>query len=229
MSRPRRTRRTRGLAPRCGCLLLVLVATAAGCASGPRPAGTPGEPPAWTCDPEADRALTRGDTEAGIRLHEAFLADHPDNPLALYHLGYALGRTGDHRREIACYERAGDLGYEDGGLLFNLGMAYGETGRHGKAAEVLERAVKLDPDKADYRVGLGLALERSGRLDAAAEAFREAIRLDPRLTDARWFLALTHLEAGRSEAARGQLQGLLRIDPDHRRARDLLRRLEAGD
>jgi tetratricopeptide (TPR) repeat protein len=137
------------------------------------------DPERWACDPEADQALRRGDTEAGIRLHETFLQAHPDNPLALYHLGYAYGLTGDHRREVAYYEKARDLGYTEGAFLFNLGMAYGETGQHRKAAEALEQAVDQDPDNADYRAGLALALEQSGEVDAAADALREAIRLDP--------------------------------------------------
>jgi tetratricopeptide (TPR) repeat protein len=136
----------------------------------------------------------RKDTEAGIRLHEAFLESHPDNPLARYHLGYAYGLTGDHRREIACYEKALDLGYAEGALLFNLGMAYGETGQYGKAVEVLERAVDSDPDNPDYRVGLGLALERTGNTGAAIEALREAIRIDPNAPWARDLLR--RLETG---------------------------------
>ncbi|MFO7785365.1 MAG: tetratricopeptide repeat protein [Thermodesulfobacteriota bacterium] len=208
---------------------LALIMTLPACASVSQRAEDPDAERAWTCDEDADRALMEDDLEAGIRLHEEFLESHPDNALALYHLGYAYGRIEDHEREIACYERAQALGYTDGDFLFNLGMAYGETGATEKAVKTIQMAVDEEPDNADYRVGLGLALERSGKIYAAAGALEEAVRLDPMLPDARWFLVRIYVETDRLEPARVHLQDLLEIDPDHPQARGLLQELEAMD
>ena len=212
---------------------MVLLASAGwialgGCATPPGARG-PESAPSWTCDEEADRALSQGDLEAGIRLHESFLRSHPDNALALYHLGYAYGQAGDHEREIACYERAEELGFSDGGLFFNLGMAYGETGRVRKAVNAFGRAVQADARNADYRMGLGLALQEAGDLEGALHAFGKAVGLDPSLADARWYAARLLTRMGHYEEAEVRLRELLEIDPQYPLARDLLQRLEAGE
>jgi len=213
------------------CLIAVLVWTGwialSACATTPRPQG--GEVgPSWTCDEEADRALSEGDLERGIQLHEAFLETHPDDALALYHLGFAYGQSGNHEREIACYERAAALGFSKGGLFFNLGMAYGEIGKPRKAVAAFQRAIQTDARNADYRMGLGLALEKTGDMEGAARSLEEALRLDPSLSDARWYLARIRVETGRHDEAEAQLRELLRIDPGHPWARELLRKLESG-
>jgi len=78
----------------------------------------------WLCDSEADEALKRQDYETAITLHERFLEKYPENALALYHLGYAYGQTGDHLKEVAYYERAISHGFKNDFIFYNLGMAY---------------------------------------------------------------------------------------------------------
>ncbi len=209
-------------------LALTAWLAAAACAAPPRPMG-PKTGPDWVCDREADRALSEGDLERGIRLHEDHLKAHPDNALTLYHLGYAYSRTGDHEQEIACYERAAALGFQDEGLFFNLGMAYGETGQSHKAVTALQRAVDTDRDNADYRVGLGLALESVGDPKGAGRAFEKALRLNPSSTEARWYLARTLVKTGHYDRARALLREILEIDPAHPDARGALEHLENMD
>ncbi len=69
------------------------------------------------------------DYEAGILLHQHFLEKEPTNGLALYHLGYAYGQTGDHVKEVLYYEKAVSLGFSEYHIFFNMGMAYGELNR----------------------------------------------------------------------------------------------------
>jgi tetratricopeptide (TPR) repeat protein len=106
--------------------------------------------PQWHCSPKADQAMADGDIETGLHEHARFVAKHPENPLAHYHLGYAFGQTGDIKQEIAHYEEAVSLGYDDNDqLFFNLAMAYGELGQLEKAVAALEKSLAIAPEAVD--------------------------------------------------------------------------------
>jgi FimV-like protein len=213
-----------------GCLLLAGIALLiglSGCA-GTTPPAPPPAAPRWQCDPEADAALKREAFQQGIRLHEALLVAQPDNALAWYHLGYARGQTGDHAREIACYERARSLGYtHDEGLFFNAGMAHLELDQVPQALAAFQQAVALNPDGADNHFGLALALQAAGDERAAEAHLRQAVFLDPGHIDARLHLALICIQSGDTEGARAELQAVLAQDPQNPQARQLLEALEA--
>ena len=211
----------RGCALLSGIALWLLLAGCAGLAPRAPQQATP-----WRCDPEADAALNREAYQLGIRLHEQFLRKHPDNALAWYHLGYAFGQTGDHAREIACYQKARELGYtHDDGLFFNAGMAWLELNRLPQALEAFEQALALNPEGADNHFGLALAHEAAGDNQAAEARFRQAISLDPAHLDARLHLAMHFIGRGNRTDALAQLQAVLAQDPQNPQARQLLEAL----
>jgi tetratricopeptide (TPR) repeat protein len=180
----------------------------------------------WACDREADEAMKRHDYQEAIRLHRRLLETEPHNALALYHLGYAYGQTGDHDREVFFYERAAGLGFEEGHIYFNLGMAYGESNRIDEAIESFQKALKLDPDSADNHFGLALAYQRSF-VDYRAEGeFLKAIELDPAHIEARLYLSMLYADRGEMEKAASQLRDILKIDPSNSGAREFLKRIE---
>jgi tetratricopeptide (TPR) repeat protein len=198
-----------------------------GCA-GTAPPAPPPAAPRWQCDPEADAAIEREAFQQGIRLHEALLEARPDNALAWYHLGYAWGQTGNHAREIACYERALSLGYtQDDGLFFNAGMAHLELDQVPQALAAFQQAVALNPEGADNHFGLALALQAAGDERAAEARLRQAVLLDPDHIDARLHLALSCIQRGDTGGARAELQAVLAREPDNPQARELLEALEA--
>lgn len=198
-----------------------------GCA-GTAPRTPPPAAPRWQCDPEADAAVQREAYQLGIRLHEALLEAQPDNALAWYHLGYARGQTGDHTREIACYERAQRHGYtHDEGLFFNAGMAHLELDQVPQALASFQQAVALNPSGADNHFGLALALQAAGDDPAAETHLRQAVLLDPDHIDARLQLALICIQSGDTDGARAELQAVLARDPENPQARQLLEALEA--
>ena len=175
-------------------------------------------PPArqWSCDPQADQTVTEGQWERALKQHRRYLSDHPDNCLAMYHLGYIWGRLGEHEKEIGMYHRAVQCGYdEDDQLFFNLGMALAELEQTESAMTAMERAVALDPRNAENHFGLGLAAASAGRLDMAVMAFTKAVAIDPRHWDARIELARIELEQGRLEEARVQLEAVEKGAPDN--------------
>ncbi|HID29111.1 MAG TPA: hypothetical protein EYP19_03805, partial [Desulfobacterales bacterium] len=85
------------------CLAGLLVS--AGCSKGVFGRSTAMDK-TWTCDKEADDAMQQGAYGSGVLLHKRFLQKEPENALALYHLGYAYGQTGDHPKEVFHYEKA---------------------------------------------------------------------------------------------------------------------------
>lgn len=180
----------------------------------------------WTCDKEADEALKRHDYKEGIRIHRQFLETEPGNALALYHLGYAYGQTGDYEREAFFYERAATLGFEQGDIFFNLGMAYGELNRIEEAIGAFKKALKLNPDSADNHFGLALAYQRSVADRLAEKEFLKAIEINPSHVDARLYLSMLYADRGEMQKAAAQLRDILKVDPSNSGAREFLKRVE---
>jgi hypothetical protein len=54
----------------------------------------------WICSDMSDKAMKQNDYQTAILLHERVLEKNPSNALALYHLGYAYGQVGEHKKEV---------------------------------------------------------------------------------------------------------------------------------
>ena len=134
----------------------------------------------WYCDPSADAAMKRGDFESGLNQHARFVADHPDNALAHYHLGYAFGQMGNIEQEIAHYETAVSLGYHHNEqLFFNLAMAYGEVRRFDDAIEAFKKVLALDAEADDALFELSGIYREIGDLDRERQTLRRYLNRVP--------------------------------------------------
>jgi tetratricopeptide (TPR) repeat protein len=180
----------------------------------------------WACDEVADEAMKRHDYEAAILLHQRFLEKEPGNGLALYHLGYAYGQTGNHVKEVSYYERAVDRGFKKDSIFFNLGMAYGELNQMENSVGAFKKAIDINPNSADNHFGLALAYQRSVADTVAEKEFLEAIEIDPTHVHARLYLSILYADMGALQKAAEQLRNILEIDPTNRRAREFLERIE---
>lgn len=201
--------------------LLMLVFT--GCA-------TTGAPPAldWTCDAEADAAVEEGRWEEARSGHEALLLQDPGNCLAIYHLGYILGRLGMRAEEIDHYHQAISCGYrQDDQLYFNLGMALGDMDDMEGALAAFNKAVAINPRNAENYFGKGLMAWSTGQDAVAERAFLKAVALSPGHVDAHLMLARMYLDLSRWADARLQLETVLEGDPENPDALDLWETMEA--
>ncbi len=180
----------------------------------------------WTCDKEADEAMKQHNYETAILLHQGFLKKESANGLALYHLGYAYGRAGDHQKEVLYYERAIDLGFQEDHIFFNLGMAYGELNQIENSIRTFKKALNSNPHSADNHFGLALAYQRSVADTLAEEEFLKAIEIDPTHLDSRLYLSLLYADMGNMHKAGEQLRKILEIDPAHRGAHEFLKRIQ---
>lgn len=180
----------------------------------------------WTCDNQADKAMKEHDYKTAIVLHEEFLKKEPKNGLALYHLGYAYGQTGNHAKEALYYEKAVEVGYGTDDIFFNLGMAYGELNRIKESIRSFKKALDINPRRADNHFGLAIAYQRSLSDKLAEEEFLEAIRINPVHVDSRLYLSILYVDMGELKKAGDQLRKILEIDPSNEGAREFLKKIE---
>jgi tetratricopeptide (TPR) repeat protein len=179
-----------------------------------------------TCDLRADTAMRLEAYDTSIKLHENFIEKEPENELALYHLGFSYGQTGNHENEVLFYEKAIAFGFKEDHVFFNLGMALGEANQLEKAILAFKQGLALNPGSADNYFGLGLTYQKIGSNKAAESALKNAIEIDPENLDARFYLSLLYADMRNFEKSRSQLRQILKIDPSYMSARDLLDRIE---
>ena len=165
--------------------LLILIVILSGCAAKtPKPAIIPAPKTEafkkFQCDREADKAMEEGDIETGLHKHARFVARHPDNPLAHYHLGYAFGQMRNIKQEIAHYEKAVSLGYtHNDQLYFNLAMAQAELGRYDKAIAAFKKALAIKPDAFDTLLELGNIYRHLGDPQNERRILLRCLKLQP--------------------------------------------------
>jgi protein O-mannosyl-transferase len=184
------------------------------------------------CDPLADYFLGMEDYPEAIRLHQLVIKRDPSNALAHYHLGFAYGLMGEHRRELSEYEKAINLGLDDWQLFLNMGLLYLEQGRLHDATEVLRLATLLGPDHPETHFNLGLAYERRGMLEQAEQQVLLSLQIDPAQPDARNTLGAIYAEEGKYLRANQEWTALVEADPNYTPARAnliILRRVERGE
>jgi tetratricopeptide (TPR) repeat protein len=157
------------------------------------------------CDVSADYSLGIEDYSEAIRLHVQVLRKHPDNALAHYHLGFALGMVGYKMAEIKEYHRAEALGLKNWDLFLNLGLASLENGDLNAAADNLRRAVLLGEDHSESHFNLALVDERLGMLAEAEHEALASLLLNPGQPDARNLLAVIHAREGATPLAWSEL------------------------
>jgi len=183
------------------------------------------------CDPLADYFLGMEDYGEAIRRHRVVITDNPSNALAHYHLGFAYGVVGQHRLELAEYQKAISLGLDDWQLFLNLGLLYLETGQTRDATQVLRLAALLGPDRPETHFNLALAYERRGALAQAEQEALLSLRIDPQQPDTRNTLGAIYAEEGNYVRASKEWNELVGENPDYAPARTnltILHQVENG-
>jgi tetratricopeptide (TPR) repeat protein len=184
------------------------------------------------CNPLADYYLGMEDYPQAIRTHETVIREHPNNALAYYHLGFAYGVTGNHRAELADYQKAVDLGLSDWQLFLNLGLVYLDGARLDEATAVLRLATLLGPFRPETHYNLGLAYDRLGLYPQAEQQMLLSLRLEPNQLDARNQLGVIYAEEGNYRRAHEEWADLAESHPSYLPARAnlvILGQVERGE
>jgi Flp pilus assembly protein TadD len=174
------------------------------------------------CDVHADYYLGVEDYSEAIRRHVEIVRKDPDNALAHYHLGFALGMVGDRIAEVKEYQRAVELGLKSWDLYLNLGLAQVEDGELNDATDSLRRAVFLGEDHLESHFNLALVDERRGLLVDAERETVAALRLNRQQPDARNLLGVIYAQEGKTASASLVWRDLVRDVPDYEPARENL-------
>jgi Flp pilus assembly protein TadD len=171
------------------------------------------------CDVGADYPLGIEDYPEAIRRHIEVVREHPDNALAHYHLGFALGMLGDQMVEVREYRRAEALGLRSWDLFLNMGLAQLEDGDLDAATNSLQQAVLLGGEHSESHFNLALVDERRGMLPDAERETLAALRLDPGQAEARNLLGVIYAQEGNTARASLTWRELVRDLPDYAPAR----------
>jgi tetratricopeptide (TPR) repeat protein len=178
------------------------------------------------CDPKADFYLGIEDYPQAVRLHRAFLAKHPGDALAHYHLGFAYGMLGERSAELRQYREAVALGLTHWDLFLNLGLAEMENGNLNAAANDFRVSVLLGPTHPESHFNLGLVDERLGLLTEAEQQMLASLELDPTQLGARNMLGIIYARLSDTARATSEWRALIRDAPGYGPARDNLDILE---
>ena len=171
------------------------------------------------CDADADYFLGLEDYSEAIRLHAEMVRENPDDALAYYHLGFALGMVGDKKAELREYQRAQALGLMSWDLFLNLGLAQFESGDLNAATDSLRRAVLLGEGHSESHFDLALVEERRGMLADAEHETLASLRLNPGQPDTRNLLGVIYARKGETVRASQIWRDLVRDLPGYEKAR----------
>jgi tetratricopeptide (TPR) repeat protein len=177
---------------------------------------------------EAENDIGKQDYASAEPVLKQIVADHADNYVAWYDLGYvyhALGRQDD---AIAAYRKSVEAKPDVFESNLNLGLALADSGQP-EAEKFLRAATALQPrnDPAQSRkrawMALGNFLETS-KPDGALEAFRHAAEADPKDPEPH-LLAGSTLEKHHPAEAEKEYQQALAMDPGSADAKTALANL----
>jgi len=167
------------------------------------------------CDVRADYSLGVEDYSEAIRRHVQVLNEHPDNAVAHYHLGFALGMMGNRMAEVREYQRAEALGLASWDLFLNLGLAQLENGDLVAATDSLQRAVVLGENHSESHFNLALVEERRGMLEDAERETIATLQLNPDRPDVRNLLGVIYAQEGKSADESLVWREFIREVPDY--------------
>lgn len=173
--------------------------------------------------PELHRALTelflRDQKWSDARLHaEAWLAQKPDDPLALFYLGRSLFYVKETKAGLEALQRIPPAAYrmeELKNLPYLLGALQAEAGNYAEAAENFQAFLRREPGHLEARVQLANALYRTGQPADAAAQWQRVAQMNA-VYAARWQReAGEDWQQGRRAQAVTKLEQARRSDPSN--------------
>jgi Flp pilus assembly protein TadD len=166
---------------------------------------------------EADVVL-----DAAVAASRVAIGRKTDNPIAHFHLGFALYYQGKREMAIAEYREALRLKPDLSKAHTNLGAALHDEGEMEEAIAELRTATRLKPDDPLAHAHLGWALQDQGKLEEAIAEFRQALHLKPGHPEVHNGLGSALADQGKLEEAIAEFREALRLKPDYLKAHNSL-------
>jgi tetratricopeptide (TPR) repeat protein len=176
----------------------------------------------------ADGLLARERPAEAAAAVQAALNEYPDLGWAWLLLGRAQLQLQQPHNAERSLRRSIELLPESIESYFYLGVALLQQRRLPAASEAFATAAKQAPDFALAHLYHGLCQKRLGQPADAMKAFRSSLEAKPDLAAAHVELAELLVDQDEYREAREHVRQSLQIEPNDRRAKALLRRIEAS-
>jgi len=138
----------------------------------------------------------------------------PNNAMAHFYLGLALGRLSRSNEAIEAYKGAIRIEPDDSDFYYNLGVSYIRLGDHNEAIKAFKKAVRIKPDDAKVFLNLGFSYGESNRYGEAIKVYKEAIRIKPDFTEAHYNLGEAYWKTKKKKKAVEQYEILKNLDSE---------------
>ncbi|MGA3068213.1 MAG: tetratricopeptide repeat protein [Tepidisphaeraceae bacterium] len=148
------------------------------------------------------------------QLYRKILAQNPNHPGALHHLGIMSEQLGQRDAAIELMRRAIAVDPNVPEAHNNLGNVLTGKGQLDEAIAAYRRAIALRPDYPEAHGNLGSALKNTGRLDQAIAALRRAIALKPDFLQAHINLGAAYQNNRQLNEAIAAYRQAIALDPN---------------
>ncbi len=156
------------------------------------------------------------------QLYRQILAQQPEHPEALHHLGVIAFQERRNDAAVELIRRAIALNPKYAAAHGNLGSALTEKGQLDEAIASYRQALAINPRLAKVHFNLGNAFNDKGQLDEAIDAYRQAIALNPDLPEVYNNLGNALKDKGRLDDAITAYRRAIAINPSHAEAHNNL-------
>jgi Flp pilus assembly protein TadD len=175
----------------------------------------------------AKAALDELDLPRAERLYRDLLTRAPDDPVALYGLGWTYHLAGQEEQARATFERCLRVAPDAPDCVKGLGSVALATGNLEVARQRFERALQQAPGDRSIRNSLALLHLRAGRLDEALRQYEQLCQEDP--AEPTWAIGRAEalLRSERTEDALAEVDRALALPETGSRAEILARTLRA--
>ena len=160
--------------------------------------------------------LELGNVQLALNRHSEAMDEYqqclklrPENPVAVFNIGFALRKMGDLVRAQSYYVRALELDPTFKTAALELAIVHATTGRYGEAAGLLSPLVEKNPDFREARLTLAKTYIQSSQCSKALAT------LQPTATDdavARSLIGAALLQQGDIDEAQSHLEWAIRRD-----------------
>ncbi len=129
----------------------------------------------------------RGDFNAAEDKFRTILVFHPNNPVALSHLGALLHHRGDYKNAELMFRRQTLFFPSDPNAHMNLGTVLAKQNKFKEAIQVSKRSLELDPSNAATALSVAKIHSLANNKNTAMDYFRRAANiLGPGIVESSW-------------------------------------------
>ena len=145
---------------------------------------------------KAARIAEGGAREDAVALLLPYLDKNPDDPRALFLLGFCFMGADKIGLSYQMFKRATELEPREAASWHNLGKCYHEAHRTEDAENCFRRALRLNPQFVNSLNGMGLVSVHRGDYDKAIGYSDAALKLEPASLDAKLNKGMAKLALG---------------------------------